>query len=186
MSRIRSRCSFLPSSGAAPGCCTHNLRPPPAVDIAGARKLRSRYSLQRHLPDFPIAMLAPSAAGTLDELLQRRPYNAASDFVDANVVRGFGDKLAFTDGQRSLNYGELQEQTWRFACALRALGIRQENRIILLLHDSVDFPVAFWGAIRAGIVPVPVNTLLTDEQYGYLLADSRAAAVVVVAAPLPA
>jgi len=130
-------------------------------------------------------MLSPSpiAAPTLEDLLQRRPYNAVADFVDANVARGLGGKVAFTDSARSLTYGELQERTCRFAAALRALGLHEENRVVLLLHDTVDHPVAFWGAIRAGIIPIPVNTLLTAEQYAYLLADSRAAATV-VAAPL--
>src|SRR6266478_4021311 len=119
----------------------------------------------------------------LEDLLQRRPYNAATDFVDANIARGLGDKVAFTDTERSLTYAQLQANSCRFAAALKALGLREENRIVLAFHDTVDYPVAFWGAIRAGIVPIPVNTLLTAEQYAYLLADSRAAAIV-VAAPL--
>jgi len=119
----------------------------------------------------------------LEDLLQRRPYNAATDFVDANVARGRGDKVAFTDPERSLTYAQLQANSYRFAAALKALGLREENRVVLAFHDTVDYPVAFWGAIRAGIVPIPLNTLLTVEQYAYLLADSRAAAIV-VAAPL--
>ena len=119
----------------------------------------------------------------IDDLLQRRPYNAAADFVDANVARGLGGKIAFTDSSRSLTYGELQEKSCRFAAGLKALGLHEENRVILLLHDTVDHPVAFWGAIRGGIVPIPVNTLLTAEQYAYLFADSRAAAAV-IAMPL--
>jgi 4-hydroxybenzoate-CoA ligase len=66
---------------------------------------------------------------------------------------------------------------------LKALGLREENRVVLAFHDTVDYPVAFFGAIRAAVVPIPVNTLLTAEQFAYLLADSRAAAIV-VAAPL--
>ena len=119
----------------------------------------------------------------LEDVPQRRPYNAAADFVDANVARGLGDKIAFTDTQRSLTYAQLQAGTCRLAAALKALGLREEDRVILLFHDTVDYPVAFWGAIRAGIVPIPVTTLLTGEQYAYLFADSRAAAAV-VAAPL--
>src|SRR5947199_2647803 len=122
-------------------------------------------------------------APILEDVLQRRPYNAANDFIDANVARGLGDKVAFTDSKRSLTYRELQEHSWCFATALTDLGLRQEARVILLFHDTVDYPVAFWGAIRAGIVPIPLNTLLTAEQYAYLFADSRAAAAV-VAAPL--
>ncbi|MGO9399238.1 MAG: benzoate-CoA ligase family protein [Xanthobacteraceae bacterium] len=119
----------------------------------------------------------------LDDLLQRRPYNAVADFVDAPVARGFAEKIAFIDAERSLSYGELQARTCRFAAALNDLGIKPEERLALLLYDSVDFPIAFWGAVRAGIIALPLNTLLTAEQYAYILSDSRAAAIV-VAAPL--
>jgi 4-hydroxybenzoate-CoA ligase len=125
-------------------------------------------------------------APMLEDVLQRRPYNAANEFIDANVARGLGDKIAFTDSERSLTYRVLQERSWRFAAALADLGLRPENRIILLFHDTVDYPVAFWGAIRAGIVPIPLNTLLTAEQYAYLFADSRVAATVVAAPLAPA
>ena len=121
----------------------------------------------------------------LEDFLQRRPYNAAADFVDASIARGLGGKIAFADGARALTYADLQEGTFRFAAALRRLGIRQESRVVLIMHDSVDFPVAFWGAIRAGVIPVPLNTLLTPEQYAYLFADSRAVATVVVAPLAP-
>ena len=119
----------------------------------------------------------------LEEFLQRRPYNAAADLIDTQVERGRGGKIAFTDGARSLSYGELQRRTCAFASALTELGLRPEERLGLLLYDTVDFPVAFWGGVRAGIVVLPLNTLLTAEQYAYILADSRASAIV-AAAPL--
>ena len=119
----------------------------------------------------------------LEDLLQRRPYNAVCDFVDAQVARGLGEKIAFIDADRSLSYGELQAGTCRFAAALQALGVRPEERLALLLYDNVDFPVAFWGGVRAGIVVLPLNTLLTAEQYAYILGDSRTSAIV-AAAPL--
>jgi 4-hydroxybenzoate-CoA ligase len=118
-----------------------------------------------------------------DDLLARKPYNAVTDFVDAPVARGLAGKVAFIDAERSITYGELQTRTCHFAAALNDLGLRPEERLALLLYDSVDFPVAFWGALRAGNVALPLNTLLTAEQYAYILSDSRAAAIV-VAAPL--
>jgi 4-hydroxybenzoate-CoA ligase len=118
-----------------------------------------------------------------EEFSQRRPYNAASDFIDANIAQGRGGKTAFDDGQRKLTYGELQTQSQRFASGLHTLGLKQESRIALLLLDTVDYPVAFWGSIRAGIVCIPLNTLLTPEQYLYMLDDSRAEAVF-ISAPL--
>jgi benzoate-CoA ligase family protein len=120
---------------------------------------------------------------SVQEFTERRPYNAASDFVDANIEAGRGNKTAFSDGRRSLSYGELQDQSQRFAHGLVALGLKQESRIALLLLDTVDYPMAFWGSIRAGVVCIPLNTLLTPEQYLYMLGDSRAEAIF-VSAPL--
>jgi 4-hydroxybenzoate-CoA ligase len=114
----------------------------------------------------------------LDDFTERRPYNAVSDFVDANVTRGLGNKVAFIDPDRSLTYGELQTRSVRFANALRQLGLRHEERVALLLHDTVDYPVAFWGTIRSGSIALPLNTFLNVSQYRYILADSRASALV--------
>ena len=120
---------------------------------------------------------------SVQEFTERRPYNAASDFIDVNIERGRGEKVAFTDGQRSISYRELQTRSQRFAHGLRALGLKQESRIALLLLDTIDYPVAFWGSIRAGVVCIPLNTLLAPEQYLYMLDDSRAE-VIFVSAPL--
>jgi 4-hydroxybenzoate-CoA ligase len=117
----------------------------------------------------------------LEDLLQRRPYNAVTDLVDAPVARGLGGKAAFVDSDRTLTYGELQARSCQFGSALLDIGLRAEERLALLLYDTIDFPVAFWGAVRAGIVALPLNTLLTAEQYVYILSDSRAAALVVSA-----
>ncbi len=126
----------------------------------------------------PVAAPPATAGAALDDLLRRRPYNAASDLVDAPVARGLGDKVAFAQPGRSLTYGELQARTCAFAAALHDLGLRPEERLGLLLPDTIDFPVAFWGGIRAGIVVLPLNTLFTAAQYTYVLEDSRAAAIV--------
>ena len=114
---------------------------------------------------------------------ERRPYNAVSDFVDANVARGLGRKVAFIDPDRSLSYGDLQTRSIRFANALRSLGVEHEQRVALLLNDTVDYPVAFWGVIRVGAVAIPLNTYLPLPQYAYILGDCRATTLV-VAAPL--
>ena len=119
----------------------------------------------------------------LEDFLQRRPYNAVTDMVDAPVARGLGAKIAFADPNHSISYGELQARTCAFAASLQNLGLRPEERLCLLLYDTIDFPVAFWGGVRAGVVVLPLNTLLTAEQYAYILADSRATAIV-AAAPL--
>jgi 4-hydroxybenzoate-CoA ligase len=118
----------------------------------------------------------------LDDITERRPYNAVTDFVDANVARGLGGKTAFVDPDRSLTYGELQARSIRFANVLRNLGIEPEQRVALLLNDTVDYPVAFWGTLRAGCVAIPLNIYLTLPQYAYILADCRARAIVADAA----
>ena len=109
-------------------------------------------------------------------------YNAAVDFVDRHLVEGRGEKVAFVDDDTSLTYAGLAEQVNRAASALRDLGVRMEQRVMLLLLDTVTFPAVFFGAIKIGAVPVPVNTLLTTEDYDYLLRDSRASVLVVSAA----
>src|SRR3954463_8022929 len=102
------------------------------------------------------------------------PYNAVTWLLDRNVDEGRGGKLAFADSVAELSYRELQRQSRRLANLLRRLGVRREERVAMIMLDTVDFPVVFLGAIRAGIVPVPLNTLLTAEQYAYVLADCRA------------
>jgi len=108
-------------------------------------------------------------------------YNAAVDFVDRNVAQGRGDKLAFVDPKRSLTYRQLQARCNRFANALPRLGIGRERRIMMIMLDTCEFPVVFWGAIKAGVVAIPINTLLTLEQWTYMIEDSRADAVVISA-----
>ncbi len=114
---------------------------------------------------------------------QIREYNAATVMVDANVEKGWGDKPAFIDADRTLTYAQLQRATCQVANMLTALGVGREARVAMLMHDTVAYPAVFWGAIRAGIVPVCLNTLLTAEQYRYMLVDSRAQ-VLIVSAPL--
>ena len=84
-----------------------------------------------------------------------------------------------------MTYGELSERVRRFAAALVSLDLRREERVLLLMHDTVDWPVAFLGCLYAGVVPVAVNTLLTPADYAYMLAHSRAQAAFVSGALAP-
>ena len=114
-----------------------------------------------------------------------RGYNAAVDFLDTNIAAGRADKLAYVDPARALTFGDLREFATRVGPMLARLGIGPEDRIALALLDTVDFPIIFWGAIHAGVIPVLFNTRLTVEQYRYLLEDSRAKAIFVSPAVLP-
>lgn len=108
-----------------------------------------------------------------------QPYNAVTELLDRNIKEGRGDKAAFIDRKRQLTYGELQVETCRIAHLLRKLGLHQEQRVALIMLDTVDYPAVFLGAMRAGIVPVLLNTLLPAEQYAYVLKDCRARALFV-------
>jgi benzoate-CoA ligase len=114
-----------------------------------------------------------------------RAYNAAADLVERNLKAGRGAKVAFHGDAGSLTYAQLAERANRFGSGLLAMGLRMEDRVLLAMHDTLDWPVAFLGAIRAGIIPVAVNTLLTTKDYEYMLGDSRAKALVVSEALLP-
>jgi benzoate-CoA ligase len=111
-------------------------------------------------------------------------FNIAQHLLAANTARGA--KAAFIDDAGPLSYAELEQRVRRVAAGLRSLGIKREERVLLLMQDTTDWPVAFLGAIYAGVVPVAVNTLLTADDYAYMLEHSRAQAVLVSGAVLPA
>ncbi|MBL8332857.1 MAG: benzoate-CoA ligase family protein, partial [Rubrivivax sp.] len=110
-------------------------------------------------------------------------FNFAQHLLERN--EGRAAKAAFIDEVGTLGYGQLADRVRRLAAGLRGLGLRREERVLLLMLDSTDWPVAFLGAIHAGVVPVAVNTLLTADDYAYMLEHSRAQAVLVSGALLP-
>src|SRR3974390_2129563 len=155
------RCIILPT--APPACRARAGRGGPV------RKVRREH-------------LAPRLASeaTMSQALTIPPeFNAAQDLIGRNLRAGRAGKLAYIDDAGRYTYGELADRVDRFAAAMRKLGLHQEQRILLCVHDSIDFPTAFLGAIKAGVVPVAVNTLLNAPAYAFMLADSRARAVVV-------
>jgi benzoate-CoA ligase len=110
-------------------------------------------------------------------------FNFARHLLAANEQRG--GKAAYIDDAGTLTYAQLAARVRSTAGALHARGLRREERVLLCMLDTVDFPVAFLGALYAGVVPVPVNTLLTASDYAFMLAHSRARAVIVSEALLP-
>ncbi len=103
-----------------------------------------------------------------------RAYNAAVDLLS----RGRRERVAVIDDDGRYTYAELADRAARAATALAELGVQPEQRVALCLLDSVEFPVAFLGALLLGAVPVPLNTLLTADDYLYMLTDMRARAVI--------
>ena len=108
-----------------------------------------------------------------------RTYNFAADVLARNLAAGRKDKPAYIDARGVLTYGRLADRAARFSAALRGLGVRREERVLIALTDTIDWPTAFLGCLKAGVIAVPVNTLLTEEDYRFMLADSRAKCLVV-------
>jgi benzoate-CoA ligase family protein len=108
-----------------------------------------------------------------------RDYNFAADILKRNLDAGRAGKAAYIDPRGSYNYGDLARLVDRFGHVLRGLGLRREERVLICLLDTIDWPTAFLGAIKAGVVAIPVNTLLTEDDYRFMLEDSRARALVV-------
>ncbi|MDE0310435.1 MAG: benzoate-CoA ligase family protein [Acidiferrobacterales bacterium] len=108
--------------------------------------------------------------------------NAALWFVDRHVEQGRSDKVAFreaSDESRTLTYGELAERSSLVADAFSKLDIRREERVACLLLDQIEYPEVFWGALKSGVVPVLINTLLSTAVYSAILEDSRAVCLIV-------
>jgi 4-hydroxybenzoate-CoA ligase len=108
-----------------------------------------------------------------------RFYNAALEFVDANVKAGRGKKAAFKSTRGELTYDQLLDRSAQVGLGLSPIRVHDGDRMLLLMLDNVDYPVLFWGAIRAGMIPVPLNTLLSADQYRYIVEDSRAKVIMV-------
>ena len=106
-------------------------------------------------------------------------FNAADYFVDRNVRQGRGHKVAIYTEHRNFTYNDIQKMANKTANALRDLGVRFDDRVLVLMLDVPQFYAIFWGAIKIGAVPIPVNTMLTPDDYEYYLNDSRARVLVV-------
>jgi len=113
-------------------------------------------------------------------------FNAATHFVDRNVDEGRGSNVAIEAGDRRITYAEVRINVNRVASALRRLGVRREERIALLLFDGPEFVYSFFGAIKMGAVPIPLNTLWKPSDYAHVLSDSGATAAMVSDDLLPA
>jgi benzoate-CoA ligase len=108
-----------------------------------------------------------------------REYNAAYDFIERNLRAGRGDNIAYIDDTGRCTYAGLATRVNQCANVITQLGIPQESRIMLCMLDTIDYPAMFLGAIKAGVVPIPTNTMLTQSGYEFILSDSRSRALVV-------
>ena len=102
-------------------------------------------------------------------------FNVATHFVDRHVAEGRGSRVAIECGDARITYAEVSANVNRFGSALRDLDVRAEERVLLLLLDGPEFVYSFFGAIKVGAVPIPLNTLWKPPDYQYVIRDSRAA-----------
>lgn len=129
-------------------------------------------------------MRADDAVG-VSPALGASGYNFAADVLKCNLDAGRAGKPAYIDGRGTWTYGQLADRVNRFGAALRGLGVHREERVLMAVLDTIDWPTTFLGCLKAGIIAVPVNTLLTEDDYRFMLADSRAKALVVSEALFP-
>ena len=105
-------------------------------------------------------------------------FNVVVPFIDRHLVEGRAAKAAIRTAEGDVTYGELAERVGRCANGLLGLGLRSGERMMMVVKDAPEFFYLFWGAIRAGIVPVPLNTLLRHGDYQFMIDDSACAALV--------
>ena len=107
--------------------------------------------------------------------------NAALYFVERHAQASHRGKVAFIEGNRTLTYAALAHRSGQLSQLYRKHGLQPGDRAAMIVLDTIEFPIIFWGSLKAGIIPVPLNTLLTVEDYELILNDSRAKAVFVSA-----
>lgn len=106
-------------------------------------------------------------------------YNFAEDVLARNLTAGRHNKSAYIDPRGTWSYGRLAERVARFGNLLRDLGIQREQRILICLTDTIDWPTSFLGAIKAGVVAVPISTLMSEAEYRFILEHSGARLLIV-------
>jgi len=101
-------------------------------------------------------------------------FNAATAFLDRNLAEGHGNKTAIYYEGQAYSYAQVAELANRVGNGLLELGLDMEQRVALLMLDSPQLAASFFGAMKIGAVPIPLNTMLRPHDYLYMLNDSRA------------
>lgn len=117
-------------------------------------------------------------SSTPSRLRFSRRFNAAVPFIERHVAQGRGARLAIRTTQADITYSQLAATVERCAAGLMRLGLRPGERLLMVVKDCPAFFYVFWGAIKAGIIPVPLNTLLRHETYAFMIDDAGAAGIV--------
>ena len=104
-------------------------------------------------------------------------YNASRILFD-NLDKGRGDRLALTGPLGTRSYAELCAEASRWGHGFVSLGLKRGDRILMFLDDTPAYPAAFFGAVRAGFVPLLINTLTPPDLLQFYLSDSGASVAV--------
>ena len=106
-------------------------------------------------------------------------FNVVVSFIDRHLQEGRKDKVIIREtGGEEITYGQLAERVNQSGNVLKNLGLNSGDRLLMMVKDSAEFFYLFWGAIKAGIIPVPLNTLLRAKDYAFMIEDSGCAAVI--------
>ena len=109
--------------------------------------------------------------------IKNNKYNAAYDLLIRNIDKN-PDKIAFIDNNNSITYQELFRKVKAFSYSIKKYQIKENDRIILCMHDSIEYPIVFLGLIWSGIIPICINTMLPKKDYAYMIEDSEAKAII--------
>jgi benzoate-CoA ligase family protein len=105
------------------------------------------------------------------------PYNAVDYFVDRHVAEGRGYKAAIRTLQREVSYAELADNVNRFGNALVHLGVRAGDRLLMVVNDCPEFFFLFWGAVKIGAMPIPLNGLAPASDFDFIIQHSKCSAL---------
>ena len=109
--------------------------------------------------------------------IKNNKYNAAYDLLIRNIDKN-PDKIAFIDNNNSITYQELYRKVKAFSYSIKKYQIKENDRIILCMLDSIEYPIVFLGLIWSGIIPICINTMLPKKDYAYMIEDSEAKAII--------
>ena len=109
--------------------------------------------------------------------IKKNKYNAAYDLLIRNIDKN-PDKIAFIDNNNSITYQELYRKVKAFSYSIKKYQIKENDRIILCMLDSIEYPIVFLGLIWSGIIPICINTMLPKKDYAYMIEDSEAKAII--------
>lgn len=106
------------------------------------------------------------------------PFNSAEHFIDRHLAEGRGNKVAVRTLKRDVTYAELHENVNRFANTLANFGVGRGDRVLMVINDCPEFFFLFWGAVKAGMIPVPLNVLLRANDLDFIISDSQCTGLV--------